>query len=255
MKNIFLKSISLIFVCVFIVCAFASCSPQEKLELVSCELIKTSNGVNGIFTVISHEKAQISNFAIAVKAYDKSGSEIKSAEGQYAIYVDPEHEATITVELPENTKSAKAISYSYIVEGKEAVGSFSDISAAVFPPRTTADTEVNTREELAEKLIEDVEHQFMLQHYEAHGYYDKEKNQVIIASYATKTYADCSYAYSVDPTIYNELAKSIQQMSLTCYEEFKNYNFSDVEVSIGFLSSDEKIMISATNGEIVDNFS
>ncbi len=255
MKNIFLKATSLIFVCVFIVCAFVSCSPQEKLELVSCELIKTSYGVNGIFTVLNNEKAQIYNLTVTVKAYDENGEFIDSAKGEYALHVDPEHEATITVDLPENTESAKAVGYTYVVDGKENNGSFAESPAATFPPQTTADTKIDTREELAEKLIEDVEHQFMLQHYEAHGYYDKEKNQVIIASYATKTYADCSYANSIDPTVYNELAKSIQQMSLTCYEEFENYNFKDVKVSIGFLSSDEKIMISATNGEIVDNFS
>lgn len=249
------KAVSLFLIFAFVACFFSGCSAKAGVEITSCELNKTSRGVSGIFTVLSHEKAQIYNLAITVDAYDRDGNVIESACGEYAIYVDPEHEATITVELPEATESAKATGYKYVVEGEETDGSFTDSPVATFPPQTTADTKIDTREELAEKLIEDVEHQFMLQHYEAHGYYDKENNQVIIASYATKTYADCSYAYSIDPTSYNELAKSIQQMSLTCYKEFENYNFKDVKVSIGFLSSDEKIMISATNGEIVDNFS
>ncbi len=249
------KAISVFFVFAFIVCLFSGCSAKAGVEITSCELNKTSRGVSGIFTVLSHEKAQIYNLAITVKSYDKSGAEIETIEGQYAVYVDPEHEATITVDLPESTESAKAVGYSYVVNGEEKSGSFAKNNTAAFPPVTTTDSEINTREELAQKLIEDVEHQFMLKHFEAHGYYDNEKNQVIIASYATQTYEDCRYSYSLEPDIYNELAKSIQQMSLTCYEEFENYNFKDVKVSIGFMSSDEKIMISATNGEIVDNFS
>ena len=255
MKKIFLKATGLILIFVFTVLMLSACSAKESVEIASCELVKASNGVNGIFTVLSNEKAQIYNLTVTVKAFDENGDFIDSARGDYAMHVDPEHEATVTVSLPQNTKTAQAVSYTYVVDGTEKSGNFAQSKTAVFPSKTTADTKIDTREELAEKLIEDIEHQFMLQHYEAHGYYDEEKNQVIIASYATKTYADCSYAHSVDPTLYNELAKSIQQMSLTCYEEFENYNFKDVKVSIGFLSSDEKIMISATNGEIVDNFS
>lgn len=249
------KFVSLFLVFAFVVCLFSGCSAKSGVEITSCELNRTKNGVNGIFTVLNHEKSRIDNLAITVKAYNQGGSEIDEVEGQYSLYVDPEHEATITVALPRNTESAQAVSYSFTIGEKKKSENFAESNTATFPPVTTTDSEINTREELAEMLIEDVEHKFMLQHFEAHGYYDKEKNQVIIASYATSTYDDCKYAYSMDPTVYNELAKSIQQMSLTCYEEFKNYNFSDVEVSIGFLSSDEKIMISATNGEIVDNFS
>ncbi len=249
------KTISLFLIFAFVVCLFSGCSAKSGIEITSCELNRTKNGVNGIFTVINNESSKADDLVVTVKAYNKNGDETKTVEGKYSLYVDPGHEATITVELPADTESAQAVSYSYSVDEKEMSGSFAESVTATFPPVTTTDSEINTREELAEMLIEDVEHKFMLQHFEAHGYYDKEKNQVIIASYATNTYDDCKYAYSMDPTVYNELAKSIQQMSLTCYEEFENYNFSDVKVSIGFMSSDEKIMISATNGEIVDNFS
>ena len=33
---------------------------------------------------------------------------------------------------------------------------------------------------------------------------------------------------------------------------FERYGFKDVQVSVGVMSTDDKIMISATNGEIVD---
>ncbi len=255
MKSIFLKVTSLFLICVLFVFTFTSCSTNENPKLVSCELIKTSNGVNGIFTILNNEKAQIYNLAITVNPYDKNEDLIESAGGSYAIYVDPDHEATITVELPSNTERAEAVSYAYIVNGEKKSGEFKENNVAVFPEKTTKDTKIDTREELAEILIEDIEHQFMLQHYEAHGYYDNEKKQVIIASYANKTYKECEYAYTYEAAEYDALAKSIQQMSLVCYQEFQNYNFDDVKVSVGFLSSDEKIMISATNGEIVDNFS
>ena len=41
-------------------------------------------------------------------------------------------------------------------------------------------------------------------------------------------------------------------MSETCLAEFERYGFKDVQVSVGVMSTDDKIMISATNGEIID---
>ena len=43
-------------------------------------------------------------------------------------------------------------------------------------------------------------------------------------------------------------------MSKTCLNEFESHNFSDVHVSVGMMSSDDEILISATDGEIVDMF-
>ncbi|MBQ8784242.1 MAG: hypothetical protein IJZ57_10790 [Clostridia bacterium] len=255
MKTFILKTMCLFLICAVVLFSFSSCSLSSGIEVSSCELIKASDGIKGIFTILNNENKTIDELKITVKAFDKNKEEIDSCEAEYALYIDPDHEATITVSLPEETETATAVAYKYTVDGKEKSGEFKENNIAAFPEITTADTKIDTREELAEMLIEDIEHQFMLQQYEAHGYYDKENKQVIIASYATKTYDECYYAYSLDPTIYNDLEKSLEQMSLTCYEEFQNYNFKDVEVSVGFLSSDEKIMISATNGTIVDNFS
>ncbi len=220
----------------------------------SCKLLKTADCVKGIFKFVNNEKENAYNLEITVKAFDKNGRELAETEGRYALYIEPDHEATVTVELPAGTVKAQAVSYRYTVSGSEKSGDFEKSVDATYPVTTTADSKIDTREELADKLIDDIEHQFMLEHYEAHGYYDKEKNQVIIAAYATQSYNECYYAYSIDTTVYSTLAKAIEQMSLTCYEEFKKYNFSDVKVSVGFLSSDEQVMISATNGTIVNNF-
>ncbi|MBQ8227576.1 MAG: hypothetical protein IJZ88_01035 [Clostridia bacterium] len=255
MKNLFLKPISLILIFFVVLFSFSACSISAGIKVSSCELIQTSDGVKGIFKILNEESSTIDKLKITVKAFDESNQEIETIEAGYSLYIDPEHEATITVALPEETANAKAVSFKYTVNEKEKSGEFKESNIADFKETTTKDTKIDTREELAEMLIEDIEHQFMLQQYEAHGYYDKETNQVIIASYATKTYDECYYAYSLDPTVYDDLEKSLEQTSLTCYEEFQNYNFKDVEVSVGFLSSDEKIMISATNGTIVDNFS
>lgn len=254
MKRIFFRSIGFILLIVGVCCSFSSCSFNRGISIASCELIKATDNVNGIFKILNSEKSRIDNLSITVKAFDKSRNELGTYEGTYSIYVNPDNEATITVALPKETVSAKAISCTYILDSKKRTEEFESISDAVFPVTTTEKSKFDTREELAEHLIEDIEHQFMLKKFEAHGYYDKENNRVIIASYTTKTYSECQYARSIDPTIYNDLTESIKQMSLTCYEEFQNYNFKDVEVSVGFLSSDEKIMISATNGTIVDNF-
>ena len=255
MKKFIFKISSLILLCAVVLSAFSACSFSSGVKISSCELIKTSSGVSGIFKILNCESATVDNLEITVKAFDNNGNETGTYKGIYALYTEPEEEATITVVLSAECESAKAVTYKYTVDGKEKSGEFKENNTATFPEVTTADTKIDTREELAEKLIEDVEHQFMLQQYEAHGYYDKENNQVIIASYAAKTYDECYYAYSLDPTVYDDLEESLKQMSLTCYEEFQSYNFMDVEVSVGFLSSDEKIMISATNGTIVDNFS
>lgn len=255
MKNFILKAVSLVLICIVILCVFASCSFNSGVKIASCELIETSVGVSGIFKILNCENSTIDNLKITVKGYDENGKETGTFEGKYALYINPDEEATITVALSAECESARAVSYSYSLDGKEKSGEFKADNEATFPTQTTADTKIDTREELAEKLIEDVEHQFMLQKYESHGYYDAEKKQVIIASYAAKTYDECYYAYSVDPNAYDDLAESLARMSLTCYEQFQNHNFKDVQVSVGFLSSDEKIMISATNGTIVDNFS
>lgn len=254
MKTYILKATGIFLVCLTIILTLASCTSNGGLKLISGELIKTSDGVSGIFKLLNQEKSKADNLEITIKALDKNGNEIGTADGRYAIYVDPGHEATITVILPRGCEKAEAISCRYTVDNNEKSCEFTENNVAVFSVDAPEDEKIDTREELAEKLIEDIEHQFMLQKYEAHGYYDKEKKQVIIASYTNKTYEECEYAHYIEPSAYNALAESIKQMSSTCYEEFKNYKFDDVKVTIGFLSSDEKIMISATNGEIVDNF-
>lgn len=254
MKKLVIKSTGLLLLFAAVLFAFSSCSANNGIEPVSCELIETTDGVNGIFIIHNKEKSTIDNLKITVKAYDQSNKETGTYNGKYVLYVDPDHEATVTVALPDGSKKAIVTEYSYTLGKKEKNGSFDKNNVATFMPTTTADTKIDTRKELADVLIEDIRHQFMLQKYEASGYYDEEKKQVIIASYANKTYDECYYSHSLEPGIYNALAQSIKQMSLTCYEEFQNHNFTDVKVSVGFLSSDKKIMISATNGEIVDNF-
>ncbi len=251
----FIKAISLILLSSVVLFSFSSCSTTDDIEITESRLIETKNGVSAIYKIRNNTDTIISNLTVTVTGYNINSEKTGDFEGSYSHYIEADEEATLTVRLSDDCATAEISAYSYTAGSEEIKGEFIKNATAEFPQKTTADKKIDTREELATKVIEDVEHQFMLQKYEAHGYYDKEKNQVVIASYTTKTYDECYYAYTLDPTVYNALAESIAQMSMTCYEEFQNYNFKDVEVSVGFLSSDEKIMISATNGTIVDNFS
>lgn len=248
------KIISIVFL-ICIIFSFASCSTVQPVTVSSCELYETSSGVNGKFVILNSSNDTLSDLKAVVCGYDKNQKEIVTKDASYSLEIKPEEEATVTVELTKECESAKIISYSFVTsDGKEKSGEFSENNVAVFPPVTTENKKISTRAQLAEILIEDIEHQFMLQAFESHGYYDEEKNQLVIASYITKTYDECYYAYSLDNTVYDSLADSVVNMSKNCYEEFQSYNFNDVQVSIGFLSSDERIMISATNGELVDMF-
>ena len=85
--------------------------------------------------------------------------------------------------------------------------------------------------------------------------YDAEKNQLMIATYCDLTLNECIASYRINPDQWDELAQSITTMSQTCVDEFADYGFDDVHVSIGFMSKDEQIVLSATDGEIVDSLS
>lgn len=103
-------------------------------------------------------------------------------------------------------------------------------------------------------LIDDIKSKFRADGYNAEGHYDKNKKQLIIAAYFNKSYKSCAALYQIDPTQWQTLAESIASMSKTCLNEFESHNFSDVHVSVGMMSSDDEILISATDGEIVDMF-
>ncbi len=237
-----------------LVFSLSSCSPGNPLSISSCELYETSTGLNGKFIILNSGKNTVKNLTVTICGYDENGKELITQSASYSLDIKEKEEATVTVALDPECESASAVSYSYQApDGKSVKGEFSQ-NKAVLIQKTTEVTEIKTRAQLAEVLIEDVEHQFMLQAFEAHGYYDEEKKQLIIASYITKTYDECYYAYTLDNTAYDSLEESVTKMSLTCYEEFQKYKFNDVEVSVGFLSSDEKIMISATNGKLIDTF-
>ncbi len=252
MRKFLIKIFALIIALVTLV----SCSENKSgIEIKSCELYKTLNGMNAKFEVINNEPGTIDNLSLEVETYVDSQAK-ESLAAEYSLYIESGDTATVTLTLPYECEKAVAVSYSYqTADGETLSGDFENKATAVMKETTTsAKKEIKTREDLAEVLLEDVKHQFMLQSYEANGYYDNQKKQFVIAAYATQTYADCSYSYSIEPLPFRNLSDSIAQMSQTCYEEFQNYGFADVQVSIGFMSSDEKIMISATNGEIVEMF-
>ena len=249
----FFKPICLLLAIVLI---FAGCSESpDKIEITSGELFRTKNGISAKFEIINNEPGTITELKLNVITYNDN-KEIEQASVDYPIYVEENETASLTLAFEYECDKAVAVSYSYMkADGESVTGNFSQKYEAIFNTESTTSAEnINTRENLANKLIKDIERQFMLQSFEAHGYYDSEKNQLVVAAYAKDLYKDCYYAYQVDNTSYQNLAKSIATMSQTCYDEFRLYKFNDVQVSIGLLSADETIMISATNGEIVEMF-
>ncbi len=247
----FLKTLPILLLILF---ALSSCTQSAGIEIFSSELYSNQDSVTAKFEIINNEKEKIEDLNITVESYDKNGTLLSEVTVGYTMYVDPQAIATLGVAVDAQCQKAVAVSYEYVIDGKTKTGEFKTAAEATTASVTTKDTKYETREELAQDLIEDIKRQFMLQKYEAHGYYDSENKSLVIAAYTTKSYSDCAYENSIDPSAYSTLAQAISAMSQTCYDEFKRCGFSDVQSSVGLLSADEKIMISATNGMIVENF-
>ncbi len=240
-------------VLILILLLLTSCSDNGYIEISSSELYSTDKATVAKFEIKNCEKSEIENLSITVEAFDKSGNSLGELSAVYSLPVEPEAVATLSVAVDEKSEKAVAVTYEYTVNGENKKGSFENVPDATQASITEADFNYETRGELADALIKDIKRQFMLQKFEAHGYYDSENNTLVIAAYTSKSYNECVYENSIDSSGYVALAESIATMSQTCLDEFEFHNFNDVQVSVGLLSSDEEILISATNGLIVEN--
>lgn len=251
--KIFKKSASIFLI--FVLMFLTSCSGKGgRIEAVSSSLTGAGEDMIVKFVIKNGESEQISDLKIKAAIYDEKQNKIDEAEMTYPIKIEPGEEVTLSARCDESSRSAEITEYSYKKGGKEVSGKFDSAVTAKYEEPTTADKSVNTREKLAEVLIDDIKSKFRADGYNAEGHYDKDKKQLIIAAYFNKSYKACAALYQIDPTQWQTLAESIASMSKTCLNEFESHNFSDVHVSVGMMSSDDEILISATDGEIVDMF-
>ncbi len=249
MKNLF-KIIPVLLCMLFM---FSSCGKKGYIEINSSELYSTNKAVTAKFEITNHQKEKIENLSIQIEAFDKNNNSLGFATAKYSLPVDPDSVATLSASVNKESKKAVAVSYEYNLNGEKISGKFENSPEATQVAVTEADFNYETREELANALIKDIKRQFMLQKFEAHGYYESDSNSLVIAAYTSKSYNDCIYENSIDSSGYKALAESMATMSKTCLEEFEIHGFSDVQISVGLLSKDERILISATNGTIVEN--
>lgn len=233
----------------------ASCSGNKaKIEVLGSSLTDAGEDMILKFVIENDENDTISELKIKADVYDEKQNKIDEVEMSYPIKIGSGEKVTLSARCDEGSRSAEITEYSYKKDGKAVSGEFDSAVTAKHEEPTTADKSANTREKLAQLLIDDVKSKFRADGYNAEGHYDTEKNQLIIAAYFNKSYTACAALYKIDPTQWQTLAESIASMSETCLSEFKSHNFSDVHVSVGMMSSDEEILISATDGEIVDMF-
>ena len=99
--------------------------------------------------------------------------------------------------------------------------------------------------------IRDVKSQFLADGTYAVGNYNTEKKELYIVTRYMQDYDTCMSLYEKDPDIWKDVEDGIVSMSLSCLEDFKDYNFEDVKVNIGVMSEDEQILFMATDGQIV----
>ena len=234
--------------------SFSSCSHGGTVEITSAELTESANGANVKFVVKNNTGETIDKLKITADVFD-SEKKTDTVELSYSLTVGAGDRATLGKSLPSECKKCVATAYCYVSESGETVsGSFSGGNEAVFSQKTEETKNISTRAQLAEVLIDDIKKQFLSQGFSSDGNYDADKKQLVIVSYAKSSYETSLQIYNQSPESWEATADSIAKMSKTCLAEFERYGFKDVQVSVGVMSTDDKIIISATNGEIVDMF-
>ena len=241
---------------ILLMLCFYGCSAGEKIEITNSEIVSASAAQNIKFTVRNNLKTTLKELTLNAVLLDADGNEIESCRAEYPIEVKSGESATLSIKSEKSFDTAKAVSCSYIdADGGQVTYKFKKEYIAVHEDTTTAEKLIRTRADLAEEIIQDVKFQFLKKKYATDGAYDAEKNQLMIATYCDLTLNECIASYRINPDQWDELAQSITTMSQTCVDEFADYGFDDVHVSIGFMSKDEQIVLSATDGEIVDSLS
>ena len=243
---------------VFLILLTCGCASFQKIKITNAEISSTGSHKVIKFTAINNTKKSISDFTLDIDLIDSQGEEIKTTQVSYPIEIGPGQGATLSTQSDDDVVSARAAACHYKnSSGKEIDLTFKQLYIAEYNPKDTKQESgtIKTREEAAEIIIKDVKLQFLKKKYMTDGTYDPEKKQLMIASYCDLTLNECKASFAVNPDEWNELSQSIASMSETCLDEFKSYGFDDVHVSIGFMSKDDKIVISAADGEIIDSLS
>lgn len=232
--------------------SLASCSRGGTVEITSAQLTESAGGANVKFVIKNNTGAAIDKLKITADTFDGE-NKMGSVEISYSLTVAAGESATLGKAVPSECKRCVVISYSYVNDSGDTVsGSFDGGNEAIFSQKTEESKNISTRAQLAEKLIDDVKSQFLSQGFSADGNYDSDKKQLVIVSYAKSSYETSLQIYNQSPESWENTADSIAKMSASCLSEFERYGFKDVQVSVGIMSTDDKIILSATNGEIID---
>lgn len=238
------------FLIILILLGFSSCADTEKITPVSGDIIETEDGFIVSFTVKNDTGKAVENLTLNIETYSDSGTLCEKGEAVYPISAESGAKATLTFKAKKKCTQAKAFSYSFTDEkGKEKSGEFTENFTAAIKEKT--DGEIRTREQLAERIIRDIKTQFLAKGDYAFGKYDSEKKELLIVSRYNQDYDTCVEMYEKEPDVWKSIEDGIVSMSLSCLEDFEEYNFEDVKVNIGVISKDEQILFMATDGEIV----
>lgn len=247
-----LTKLSALLTAFVILLSLASCSRGGTVEITSVQLTESAGGANVKFVIKNNTGAVIDKLKITADTFDGE-NKTGTVEISYSLPVGAGESATLGKTLPSECKRCVATGYSYVNDSGDTVsGNFSGGNEAVFSQKSEENKSISTRAQLAEVLIDDIKKEFLSQGFSSEGHYDSDKKQLIIVSYAKSSYETSLLLYEKSPESWQNTADSIAKMSETCLAEFERYGFKDVQVSVGVMSTDDKIMISATNGEIID---
>ena len=246
MKKIF----SLFLIAVIILMCFTACGKSEALNPVSGEITEKDGRYTVSFAVENRTEKEIKELSAVINTYTDGGKKLcEKITASYPIEVQGGARATLTFVTDKKCSEARLISYSYKTEnGKTFSGNFSQKTTAYVKEKSS--DKIATREELADKIIRDYRGRFLAGGSFSAGDYDSDKKRLTVVSRFEKDYDTCVALYEKEPEFWDAVKEGIISMSQTSLEEFQSNNFDDVTVSIGVISSDEKVIFMAVNGEL-----
>lgn len=246
------RLLSAVTVLVILCLSFAGCGKQGSISFSSGEIVKGKDNSTVNFVLVNETGKTIESLSVVVRTFSDNNKKEDEKEVVYPIEVENGMKATISMKTKKECVSAKAVSYKYKTSnGAEKSGSFGDEFTAYV--KKASSSSIKTREQLAEKIIRDVNNQFLKGGSLSTGSYDEQKKRLVIVSKYKDKYNTCLSAYEENPDAWQGLVDGIVSMSKTCHEEFVNNKFDDVSVSVGIISKDEELMFSATDGELIDS--
>lgn len=240
---------------IFILIFLCGCSSSGKISVTNCEIVISGDEKVSKFTVLNNTGKTVSDFCLEVVMLDSQGESTDTVQAEYPIDIKAGQSATVSAKSKSDYNTAKAVSCTYTAGGKQEHIGFKNEYIAQQQGKSNSGGSIKTRADVAEEMIQDVKFQFLKKKYMTDGTYDPEKKQLMIASYCDLTLNECKASYKINPDQWDELAQSMSSMCQTCVDEFKSYGFDDVHVSLGFMTKDDQIAVSVTDGEIVDSLS